>query len=133
MAGEVKAEIPGLSKFLSNLAGMARDVEIAFPVAFARPLSSAVREAQLKAPFATGRLSNSIQGRVDADGPYIESDVEYALITEKGGSHPAWGHDPMIEVSARPFLWPAVEETADERMRANKEAVLLAARKAGFR
>ena len=56
--------------------------------------------AKLNAPVDTGVLRGSIRHNVNGDSVVIGTDVEYALVVEKGSSR----HQ------AQPYLTPAVED-----------------------
>lgn len=132
MAG-VSAFIPGLQRMMKQLRDMPRDVENARPITYRSVISQTTRDAKSRAPHLTGKLADSIQSDKDSDGPFLYSDVPYAVVNEFGGEHPVWGRDPMVSVTPQPFMTPAIEEHLSDFMEANKDAVLRAARKAGFR
>ena len=102
------AALRGLKETLAAL-GCVRRAARTGAVKGAQAAAQAIaRDARALAPVRTGRLRESIDGRIESSGPdevraVVGSDVEYAAAVELG----ARGRP------ARPFLLPAAERNTE--------------------
>lgn len=131
-----KVKIPDIPRFQRKMRDFPDDVEKNFPREMEDVLRKAADIAKGLAPRKTGRLVRSIGYGEDSDGPALVSNHDiapYNWITERGGSHPVYGNEPMIPVTARPFLQPAAAKVKNDLGRACSRSVQKAGREAGFR
>jgi HK97 gp10 family phage protein len=91
--------VEGIGRAIADLLKIQAATAAAGKVAEERGAEEVLQAAKAKVPVATGRLSDSLRVRREADDVFVGTDVEYAAFVEFGT------HD----APAQPFLRPAAD------------------------
>lgn len=130
----ISADIPELRRFMRNLRKIEPEVAKATNRRFRAAAGKVANDAAGRAPKRSGRLARSIKPSVSTrTGAAVRSPLPYAAIHEYGGRHRVHGKNVWVHQPARPYMNPAAIAGRGEFYREANEAVLDAARKAGFR